>query len=119
MAALSREFLSMVRGLSGRLALREKLRQPFEKMASNGTSSRELLRLFEADGQFYVDRGGPWLRLPLVEGIGREARGAGTQSDPFTPRSRVGVCGIDRERLRDHCIGYGREIESGPLVFSL
>jgi hypothetical protein len=66
--ALSREFRSIVRGLSGRLALREELREPFEKTASNGSSSRELLRLFEADGEFYVDRGGPWLRLPLVEG---------------------------------------------------
>ena len=66
--ALSREFRSTVRGLSGRLALREELRKPFEKTASNRSSSRELLRLFEADGEFYVDRGGPWLRLPLVEG---------------------------------------------------
>jgi hypothetical protein len=24
--------------------------------------------LFEADGEFYVDRGGPWFRLPLDEG---------------------------------------------------
>lgn len=58
----------MVRGMSGRLALRDELQQPFERMASNGRSSRELLRLFEADSEFYVDRGGPWLRLPLTEG---------------------------------------------------
>jgi hypothetical protein len=37
--------------------------------------------------------------------IGREARGAGRQRSPFTPRSRVGVCGIQRERLRDQCVG--------------
>ena len=65
---LDREFRSMVRGLSGRLALRNELRQPFERMASNGRSSRELLQLFDADGEFYVEQGGPWLRLPLVEG---------------------------------------------------
>ena len=58
----------MVRVLSGQLALREELRDAFEKMTSNGRSSRELLKRFEADGEFYVDRGGPWLRLPLVEG---------------------------------------------------
>jgi len=66
--ALDQEFRTMVRRLSGRLALREELQQPLEKMASSKRSSRELLRLFEADGEFYVDRRGPWLRLPLVEG---------------------------------------------------
>jgi hypothetical protein len=65
---LDREFRSMVRGLSGRLALREELQRPFEKIADNKRSSRELLRLFEADGEFYVEQKGPWLRLPLVEG---------------------------------------------------
>jgi hypothetical protein len=143
-------------------------------MASKGRS-RELLRLFEADGEFYVDRRGPWFRLPLIEGewgatgvsrsqilagdprvavlvlaavidhnlhqsdarrediecmhglmtlfrqasdtIGREARRGRTQRGPFTPRSRVGVCGIHRERLRDRCVS-AVEIESGPLVFS-
>jgi hypothetical protein len=65
---LDREFRSMVRGMSGRLALREELQQPLARIASNERSSRELLRLFEADGEFYVDRGGPWLRLPLNEG---------------------------------------------------
>ena len=58
----------MVRGLSGRLALPDELKKPLEKIASNGRSSRELLRLFEAHGEFYVDRRGPWLRLPLIEG---------------------------------------------------
>ena len=66
--ALGREFRAMVRGLSGPLALREELREPLEKMASSEGSSRDLLRLFEADGEFYVHRGGPWLRLPLVDG---------------------------------------------------
>jgi hypothetical protein len=66
---LDREFRSMVRGLSERLALRGKLQRALEKIASNGRSSRELLRLFEAEGEFYVDRGGPWLRLPLAEGV--------------------------------------------------
>lgn len=33
-----------------------------------GTLSRHLLRSFEADGEFYVERGGPWIRLPLGEG---------------------------------------------------
>jgi hypothetical protein len=173
--ALDREFRTMVQGLSGRLALREELQQPLERMAARGRSSRELLRLFEADGEFYVDRRGPWLRLPLVEGewgatgvsrsqilagdprvavlvlaavidhdlhqsdarredieyvdglmtlfrqasdtIGREARRAGTQGGPLTPRSRVRECGIHRERLRDRCV-RAAEIESGPLVFS-
>ena len=66
--ALDREFRAMVRGLSGRLALREELQQPLEEIASNKRSSRELLRRFAADGEFYVDRGGPWLRLPLIKG---------------------------------------------------
>jgi hypothetical protein len=65
---LDREFRSMIRGLSGRLALRDELQQPFERIASNGRSSRELLQLFETDGEFYVDQRGPWLRLPLVDG---------------------------------------------------
>jgi hypothetical protein len=65
---LEREFRSMVRELSGRLALRQELQQPFETIASSKRSSRALLRLFEADGEFYVDRRGPWLRLPLGEG---------------------------------------------------
>jgi hypothetical protein len=66
--ALDHEFRATARSVSGRLSLRKELRQPLERVASNGPSSRELLRLFEADGEFYVDRGGPWLRLPLIEG---------------------------------------------------
>ena len=66
--ALTREFRTMLRGLSKPLALREELREPLAKMASSGGASRELLRRFEADGEFYVDHGGPWLRLPLIEG---------------------------------------------------
>jgi hypothetical protein len=66
--ALDREFWTMVRGLSGRLALRAELQQPLEEIAAHKSSSGELLRRFEADGEFYVDRGGPWLRLPLVKG---------------------------------------------------
>ena len=65
---LDREFRSMVRGLNGRLVLREELQRHLEKIASNRGTSQELLGLFEADGEFYVDRGGPWLKLPLIEG---------------------------------------------------
>ena len=35
---------------------------------STKRGTQGLLRLVEADGEFYVDREGPWLRLPLVEG---------------------------------------------------
>ncbi len=58
----------MIRGLSARLAVRRELQQPFEEFASDGALSRQLLRSFEADGEFYVDRGGPWIRLPLAAG---------------------------------------------------
>ena len=66
--ALDQEFRAIVRSLSGRLSLRKELRQPLERLAFNDPPSRELLRLFEADDEFFVDRGGPWLRLPLIEG---------------------------------------------------
>ena len=66
--ALEREFQSMIRGLSARLVVRREFQRPLEKFASNGTLSQQLLRSFEADGEFYVDRGGPWIRLPLAEG---------------------------------------------------
>ena len=86
---LDREFRSMLRGLSGRLALREELQQPLETMASKGRSSRELLRLFEADGEFYVDRRGPWLRLPLVEGEWGATGVSGSQILAGDPRVAV------------------------------
>ena len=54
--------------LSARLAVRRELQRPFEEFASDGTLSRQLLRSFEADGEFYVEPGGPWIRLPLGEG---------------------------------------------------
>jgi hypothetical protein len=66
--SLEREFQSMIPGLSARLAVRRELQRPFEEFASDGTLSRQLLRSFEADGEFYVERGGPWIRLPLGEG---------------------------------------------------
>lgn len=65
---LEREFQSIIPGLSARLAVRRELRRPFEEFVPDGTLSRQLLRSFEADGEFYVERGGPWIRLPLGEG---------------------------------------------------
>ena len=66
--ALEREFQSMIRGLRAQLVVRRELQRPFEAFASDGMVSRQLLRSFEADGEFYVERGGPWIRLPLGEG---------------------------------------------------
>jgi hypothetical protein len=66
--ALDREFLSIVRGLSGQLVVRKELQQPLEDGASGERLSRALIRIFETDGEFYVDRGGPWIRLSLGEG---------------------------------------------------
>jgi hypothetical protein len=66
--ALERDFQSMIRGLGARLAVRREPQRPFEAFASDGTLSQQLLRSFEADGEFYVDRGGPWIRLPPGEG---------------------------------------------------
>ena len=60
--------LTVIRGLSARLAVRRELVRPFEELASDGTLSRQLLPSFEADGDFYVERGGPWIRLPLGKG---------------------------------------------------
>ena len=66
--ALEREFQSMIRDLSARLVLRRELQRRLEEFASNASLSQQLLRSFEADGEFHVDRGGPWIRLPLAEG---------------------------------------------------
>jgi len=66
--ALEREFQSTIRGLIARLAIRRELQRPFDEFASNGEMSRHLMQLFEADGDFYVDRAGPWMRLQLDEG---------------------------------------------------
>ena len=66
--ALQREFQSMIRGLGERLDVRRELERPFEESVAGGTLSRQLLRLFEADGEFYVEHGGPWIRLPLGDG---------------------------------------------------
>lgn len=65
--ALRREFQATIRGLGARLAVRRELQRPFEEFSSDGTLSRHLLRSFEADGEFYVEREGPWIRLPLGE----------------------------------------------------
>jgi len=65
---LEREFQSTVRGLGAQLAVRTELRRPFEDFASDGRLSRQLLQAFEAEGEFYVDRAGPWMRLQLGEG---------------------------------------------------
>ena len=66
---LERGFQSMIPPLS---------RQPFVPAALSrhlvgsepGTLSEPLLQYFEANGSFYIDeaRGGPWIRLPLVDG---------------------------------------------------
>ena len=66
--ALEQEFQSMIRGLDAQLAVRRELQRPFEEFASDGTLSRQLLQSFEAGGEFYVDRAGPWMRLELSEG---------------------------------------------------
>jgi hypothetical protein len=66
--ALEREFQSTIRGLSAQLAVRPELQRPFEEFASDGKLSRQLLQSFEADGEFYVDRAGPWMRLQVGEG---------------------------------------------------
>jgi hypothetical protein len=66
--ALEREFQSTIRGLIARLAIRRELQRPFDEFASDGEMSRQLMQLFEADGDFYVDRAGPWMRLQLDEG---------------------------------------------------
>ena len=66
--ALEREFQSTIRGLSAQLAVRRELQRPFEAFASDGRLSRQLLQSFEADGEFYVDRAGPWMRLQLGDG---------------------------------------------------
>ncbi|HET9191873.1 MAG TPA: hypothetical protein VFO21_03280 [Vicinamibacterales bacterium] len=65
---LEREFQSTIRGLGAQLAVRRELQRPFEEFASDGRLSRQLLQSFEADGQFYVDHAGPWIRLQLREG---------------------------------------------------
>jgi hypothetical protein len=66
--ALEREFQSTIRGLSAKLMVRRELQRPFEEVASDGRLSRQLLQSFEADGEFFVDREGPWMRLQLDEG---------------------------------------------------
>jgi hypothetical protein len=48
--------------------VRRELQRPFEEFASDGRLSRQLLQSFEADGEFYVDREGPWMRLQLDDG---------------------------------------------------
>ena len=65
---LEREFQSTIRGLSARLGIRPELQRPFEEFASDGRLSRQLLQSFEADGEFYVDRAGPWMWLQLGDG---------------------------------------------------
>ena len=66
---LDREFRSIVRELNGRLALHEEMQRTFANVASNAGASRALLRLLEVEGEFYIDRSGPWLRLPLADGV--------------------------------------------------
>ena len=66
---LDREFQSMVRALSERRFVPEKLKQPLAQFEPNGSLSEPMLRYFEVSGDFYVDAGrGPWITLPLVEG---------------------------------------------------
>ena len=141
--ALGREFRTTVRGLRGRLALREELQHPFERMASNGDTSRELLRLFETDGEFYVDRSGPWLRLPLIEGEWGATGVSRSQILAGDPRVAVLVLAavidhnLHQSDARREDIEYvdglmtlfreasdtigreaGKELESGPLVLN-
>jgi hypothetical protein len=66
--ALEREFQSTIRGLSAQLAVRRELQRPFEEFTADGRLSRQLLESFEADGEFYVDRAEPWMRLRLDDG---------------------------------------------------
>ncbi len=68
--ALDREFQSMVRALDWRLFVPEELTQHLAQFEPNGSLSEQLLRYFEANGDFYVDDAGrgPWISLPLVDG---------------------------------------------------
>lgn len=40
----------------------------YHEVISDGRLPRQLLQSFERDGEFYVDRAGPWMRLQLGEG---------------------------------------------------
>jgi hypothetical protein len=68
--ALDREFQSMVRALHRQLFVPEELKQHLAQFVPNGSLSEQLLRYFEARGDFYVDGAGPgpWISLPLVDG---------------------------------------------------
>lgn len=68
--ALDGEFQSMVRALHRQRFVPEELQRHLAQFAPDGSLSEQLLRYFEARGEFYVDDAGrgPWISLPLVDG---------------------------------------------------
>jgi hypothetical protein len=66
---LDRGFQSMIPSLSRQPFVPATLKRHLVRFEP-GTLSETLLRYFEANGSFYIDEagGGPWIRLPLVDG---------------------------------------------------
>lgn len=69
-AALDRDFRAVAGGIGAHLPIPDALQRYFSQAGPGGRLSARVLDYLEANGTFYVDKGGrgPWLRLRLEDG---------------------------------------------------
>jgi hypothetical protein len=111
----------MIQALHGRPFIPEQLRQRLARFEPNGSLSEPLLRYFEANGDFYVDRAGrgPWMTLPLAEGETRSTGLSRSQISTGDPRVAVLVLAAVIDYHLYQSEGRREDIEYMNATFNL